>query len=422
VCWWTGWKNKKLPAHNFHNNKHINTYMISNHKLLFLLFIICFICLVSNNVLVSNFSTLENIQVIFPPPPPPLETLNPPPPPHCRYENSPLKNSIYVYSGELSSNRSPYHFHRISEKLKKAPKKVHYDPKSPFAQFALEMVVHDIITHPSNCLTTSDPTLAKLFYVPFFSDMEFRIGLDGVQKELNREITPHGDALMSAMIGTEEGYAKWEKTWGHPSTFWRRHKGADHIVVIAAPLSGFTHPQSRRGSYHYIHTQLQLTRTIVLSVEQSTTFIRDYPHCSRKNIVLPYPNHDGEWLRGDFSQSKDQSKDQSKALLFYSGGNHGECVPLRKMINAEASCYTSEQNANANANANKKQPHHVGLSSATFCPAPHGDSPSAKRMYDAVISGCIPVVLSTDFVWALTTDALGDKATSKLSPDDFSMR
>lgn len=53
-----------------------------------------------------------------------------------------------------------------------------------------------------------------------------------------------------------------------------------------------------------------------------------------------------------------------------------------------------------------------------FCPAPAGDSPSAKRNFDACIAGCIPVVLSYDFVWPFSKDF---DPTYTLDPADFSL-
>lgn len=70
-----------------------------------------------------------------------------------------------------------------------------------------------------------------------------------------------------------------------------------------------------------------------------------------------------------------------------------------------------------------------GYRQATFCPCPGGDSPSAKRNFDAVLAGCIPIILSEDFVWPFTAEF--DRSSSKnkngnsltaLNPDDFSIR
>ena len=46
-----------------------------------------------------------------------------------------------------------------------------------------------------------------------------------------------------------------------------------------------------------------------------------------------------------------------------------------------------------------------------------GDSPSAKRQYDAVLTGCIPVIVSNEALYAYSTENGG-----LLDPKDFSVR
>ena len=65
-------------------------------------------------------------------------------------------------------------------------------------------------------------------------------------------------------------------------------------------------------------------------------------------------------------------------------------------------------------------PYTIGYRKATFCPCPGGDSPSAKRFFDAVHAGCIPVVLSHDFVWpSFFSENVPFLGTN--SPQDFSI-
>jgi len=56
-----------------------------------------------------------------------------------------------------------------------------------------------------------------------------------------------------------------------------------------------------------------------------------------------------------------------------------------------------------------------GYRAATFCPVPIGDSPSSKRMYDAMNFGCIPVVISDDLVWAYSDQTAGTLQHAKFS-------
>ena len=64
---------------------------------------------------------------------------------------------------------------------------------------------------------------------------------------------------------------------------------------------------------------------------------------------------------------------------------------------------------------------------STFCVCPGGDSPSAKRMFDCVLAGGIPVILSKDFIWPFSNEVLPDGMDSRafsvrLTATDFEER
>ena len=95
----------------------------------------------------------------------------------------------------------------------------------------------------------------------------------------------------------------------------------------------------------------------------------------------------------------------------YSGGKHG-CVAVRSAI-AKALAGDAETAAAARAVAARWPgprrgggpgqggvPRQAEMHAAAFCPCPEGDSPSAKRQYDAVLAGCVPVLVSDDAVYA----------------------
>ena len=100
---------------------------------------------------------------------------------------------------------------------------------------------------------------------------------------------------------------------------------------------------------------------------------------------------------------------------YYSAGNHGECGRLRWSMKRDFDC-----TAAAKAAKKLRLSFAHGYRRATFCPCPGGDSPSAKRMYDALLAGCIPVILSHDFVWPYTKEF--DPVTLTLDPTEFSIR
>ena len=161
---------------------------------------------------------------------------------------------------------------------------------------------------------------------------------------------------------------------------------------------------------------------------------------------MPYPNTDGEWFNYKYdreAQSMLQSinlqdaRDSPAALpaeielalqnetsarpvaQYYRVGLHGTCRAIRKSLLSEFNCLPSGLVAKDKLSKVRGHSYAHGYRQATFCPCPGGDSPSAKRMFDALFSGCIPVILSEDFVWPFTNEFDQDLP---LDPSLFSIR
>eukprot|EP00980_Cylindrotheca_fusiformis_P005843 scaffold1228_cov119-Cylindrotheca_fusiformis.AAC.10 len=371
---------------------------------------------------------------------------------NCPFRNSSIYQSVYVYPSPLDAewtgsilseegkqNNISWPWLAMDQRLKKEGKG-HYDANhNDFNQYTTELLIRNILTHPDSCLRTYDPESASLFYVPYLPSMEYHNGsLYG-----DYRTSEFGEALLQAT--THSTYDLWESTFGLTSKYWKRRNGSDHILVMSEPLHGLNHPRSRRGNYHFIHSQKQLAPPIVVSIELSTTFVEMYPNCARKNILMPYPNTDGKWFNGGYDNQAEEiflarrlpNASNSKAALiaeqqegslsesghylnrprplgqFYSAGNHGTCKALRQTLGRNYKCTESGKFA-----ASLRYQH--GYRKATFCPCPGGDSPSAKRHYDALHAGCIPIILSYDFVWPFTTEILSGRSWK--NPSEFSIR
>ena len=276
----------------------------------------------------------------------------------------------------------------------------HYDVTSQMGQYTLELIVRDIITHPDSCLATTDPEDAKLFYVPYLPSMEFHKGRLFVA---DYSTSVYGKAIYDALEGDYEG---WEKHFGFTSKYWRRNKGADHILVWSEPLHGFSHPRMKRGNFHYIHTQRLLRPAIGIVVEVSKTFVEMYPKCAAKNVLVPYPNPDGQWVNGHYDREASKQREiefiERPASYWYSSGNHGSCASLRRVMQADYKC-TKSYNI-LKSNKDRLPSYSLGMRLSNICPCPGGDSPSAKRNFDSVLAGCIPLILSHDFVWPFSKE------------------
>ena len=147
----------------------------------------------------------------------------------------------------------------------------------------MELILHDFFKQ--SCVRTMDPEKAHLFYVPFYNDIEYRW-------ENKRPDAPsqYGQAILDIL--EKNNTDAWEREFKVTGEWWKRRGGADHILTMSAPVTGFRHPKGKRGWAHYM---VQLAAPIFLSVELTKSFVYEYPHCASKNIVVPYPIPGREW-------------------------------------------------------------------------------------------------------------------------------
>jgi Exostosin family len=370
----------------------------------------------------------------------------------CIFRHSPIYRKVYVYpnpgepewqgdivspAGQNLSALQPWPWLEL-DKNARENSQGHYNIYSPNVQYTTELLVKELMVNPNSCLRTLDPEEASLFYVPYLPSIEHHVGHNS---KTDYSFSPFGRAIIDIL--DKEDYNGWETIFGLTSKYWKRRKGSDHILVFSEPMHGLFHPRNRRGNYHFVHSQKQLAPPIVISVELSTAFVSMYPKCTAKNILVPYPNTHGDWYNGVYEKqalelletanvtisssnaalpaerllSSNGHADARPVAQYYSAGNHGTCRKLRRAMQSDyMNCALSNKILKDTL---KKPSYSVGMRLSSFCPAPGGDSPSAKRMFDALIAGCIPIILSEDFVWPFTKEF--DPLLS-LDPLDFSIR
>jgi len=377
----------------------------------------------------------------------------------CIFRNSPISRKVFIYpnpgeSGWKGDLLSEYGHNLTAmqwpwlkiDEIAKQTEQAHYDVNSQNVQYTTELLVREIMINPKSCLRTDNPEEATLFYVPYLPSTEHHVGH---RAKTDYSTSPYGKAIMEIL--DNQNYQQWEQMFGLTSRYWKRRGGSDHILVFSEPMHGLYHPRSKRGHFHFIHTQKQLKPPIVISVELSSAFVKEYPKCSAKNILVPYPNTHGNFFNGVFQQEaekllilnnvtaatssvalpaerqlftqqkqqqqKERAQQPRPVAQFYQAGLHGTCTQLRKAMKQDyQECAPSHK---VLPNILEKSHFSTAMRVVTFCPCPGGDSPSAKRHFDALIAGCIPIILSEDFVWPFTTEF---DAGLQLDPSEFSLR
>lgn len=123
----------------------------------------------------------------------------------------------------------------------------HVCKKCIFEQFALEYVILDFFTQ--FCGRTYDPEDADFFYLPVIKDIDYRIGLHNHYPHA-RQPSPIETVLLEAI---EKGNTEpWKAYLNVTDKYWLRHQGADHIIVMAAPVTNLRHESNMRGFFHYV--------------------------------------------------------------------------------------------------------------------------------------------------------------------------
>ena len=121
----------------------------------------------------------------------------------------------------------------------------HVCQKCIFEQFALEYIIFDYFTQ--FCGRTYNPEEADYFYLPIIRDLDYRIALNG---KGGRAPSPTELALLAVM--EQKNFTLWEQVFQVPKDYYQRHDGADHILVMPAPVTNFRHQSNMRGFFHYV--------------------------------------------------------------------------------------------------------------------------------------------------------------------------
>lgn len=313
--------------------------------------------------------------------------------PACKYD---FKVYVYNLPPELSAIR-------VSEEARRN-QSLHVCHKCILEQFSLEYIMNDFFLN--FCGRTHNPAEADFYYLPLVRDAEFRL----MQSIGTRNRAPSSAEMALLHVLEKNDTTMWKSVFNVTDQYWHAHNGADHIIVMPAPVTNIRHETSQRGFFHYM---MHLHTPIFLCLEYSANFISEYPVCSsQKNIVVPYPTTDPELFSGKLTSAKVKRE----FLLYYAGGLHGDCVEVRKAMKVLMQNSTHLPGVIPPIRSNQAEREH-GFLAATFCPIPIGDSPSSKRMYDVLNFGCIPVVLSDDLIWAFS-----DQSGGPLNHSEFSIQ
>ncbi|PIN26114.1 Acetylglucosaminyltransferase EXT1/exostosin 1 [Handroanthus impetiginosus] len=205
----------------------------------------------------------------------------------------------------------------------------------------------------------TDPGSAEVFFVPFFSSLSFNVHVRNMA-----ELNTVDEQLQREMVNILRA-----------SEYWKRSGGRDHVITMHHP-----------NAFRQYRDEVNASIFIVADFGRIMNISR-----LAKDVVAPYPH----MVESYISEDREDPYKSRKTLLFFRGRtkrkDEGKIrAQLQKLLDGMKDViyeegFASEEGFKASAEQ---------MRSSKFCLHPAGDTPSSCRLFDAIVSHCIPVIVS----------------------------
>ncbi|KAI3978691.1 hypothetical protein MKX01_015866 [Papaver californicum] len=219
---------------------------------------------------------------------------------------------------------------------------------------------------------------ADVIFVPFFATLSAEIQLVVEKGVFRKKVVGNGDYMrQKEVLDLVKG-----------SDAWKRSGGRDHVFVITDPVAMW-------------HFKAEVAPAILLVVDfggwykvdskasndNSSEMIQHTQVSLLKDVIVPYT-----YLLPRLHLLENQDR---KTLVYFKGAKHRHRGGLVReklwdlMVN-EPGVVMEEGFPNATGREQSIK----GMRSSEFCLHPAGDTPTSCRLFDAILSLCIPVIVS----------------------------
>ncbi|WJX44499.1 putative arabinosyltransferase arad1 [Trifolium repens] len=244
------------------------------------------------------------------------------------------------------------------------------DVKYPGHQHMAEWYLFTDLSRPdserpgSPVVRVLDPEEADLFFVPFFSSLSLIVN----------PIRPPG----SGPGPEKNAYSDEENqealmVWLEKQEYWKRSNGRDHVIVASDPNA--------------MYRVLDRVKNCVLLLSDFGRLRPDQGSLV-KDVIVPY-SHRIKSYAGDVGV------DKRNTLLFFMGNRYRK--EGGKIRDTLFQILEKEDDVIIKHGAQSRESRRAasqGMHTSKFCLHPAGDTPSACRLFDAIVSLCIPVIVS----------------------------
>ncbi|XP_047337179.1 probable arabinosyltransferase ARAD1 [Impatiens glandulifera] len=283
-----------------------------------------------------------------------------------------IKSPVKVYMYDLPRRFTYGVIESYSAVRHQGPVNVHGSsalPKYPGNQYSAEWYLFADLKRPDRFVSVHgsgspiervlDPEKADLFYVPFFSSLSLVV---------NQIKSGSGHAVYSDEE-TQEGLVEWLEK----QVYWKRNNGWDHIFVCEDPSA--------------LNKVVDRIKNGILLVSDFWRLRQDQGSLV-KDVILPY-SHRIRTFDGEVGV------ESRKSLIFFMGNRYRkEGGKIRDML---FQILEKEDDVIIKHGVQSIESRRIasqGMHTSKFCLHPAGDTPSACRLFDAIVSLCIPIIVS----------------------------
>lgn len=248
-----------------------------------------------------------------------------------------------------------------SENLPRWPRSSGIKRQHSVEYWLMASLLYDGESEEREAVRVSDPDTAQAFFVPFFSSLSFNT---------------HGHNMTDPDTEFDRQLQIEILEFLRNSKYWQKSGGRDHVIPM-------THP----NAFRFLRQQLNAT---ILIVADFGRYPRSMSNLS-KDVVAPYV-HVVESFTDDNPPDPFVAR---KTLLFFQGNtirkDEGKVrAKLAKILTGYDDVHY-ERSAPTTKSIKEST---EGMRSSKFCLHPAGDTPSSCRLFDAIVSHCVPVIVS----------------------------
>ncbi|EEF38731.1 catalytic, putative [Ricinus communis] len=298
---------------------------------------------------------------------------------------SPEDNSLSGFPGKVTENNDNNNINKVKIFMYDLPKKFTTgiiqqhalargskdtsNVKYPGHQHMGEWYLFSDLNRPehgrigSPVVKVDDPDEADLFYVPVFSSLSLIVN----------PVRPAGTEPGLVQHYSDEEMQEQLVEWLEQQEYWKRNNGRDHVIIAGDPNA--------------LYRVLDRVKNAILLLSDFGR-VRPDQGSLVKDIIVPY-SHRINVYNGDIGV-----RDRNTLLFFMGNRYRKDGGKIRDLLFQMLESEEDVVIKHGTQSRENRRAASRGMHTSKFCLNPAGDTPSACRLFDSIVSLCVPVIVS----------------------------